>query len=187
MSYAPIVFSASGRITSTVVPISGPNRLRAPPRMTKTSSSTDLSKVKVSRDDVALLMGEQGARQAGQHRAEGERLELHAVDRDADRLGGDLGLANRVDRAPPAAGQQVVGQQLDDQRQASAHPEVQHLPGQHEAVIAEGSEFPSEPIVVPNHSGRGMLPMPVGPLVTAIQVWATTKVTMARAIVTMAR
>ena len=42
-------------------------------------------------------------------------------------------------------------------------------------------------MVVPNHSGRGMLPMPVGPLVTGSHVWAMTKVTTASAMVTMAR
>ena len=42
-------------------------------------------------------------------------------------------------------------------------------------------------MVVPNHSGRGMLPMPVGPFVTAVHVWATTNVTTASAIVTIAR
>jgi hypothetical protein len=92
--------------------------------MTKTSNST-----------------EQRARQAGQHRAERKRLQLHAVDRDADRFGRDLGLAHGVDRAPPAPGQQIIGQQLDDQCQPGAHPEVQHLPGQRRPVRAERSEF----------------------------------------------
>ena len=100
-------------------------------------------------------MGEERAGEPGQHGAEGERLQLHAVDRHADRLGGDLRLAYGIDRAAPATGQQVVGEQLDDERQAGAHPEIEHLAGQHRAFIAQWPELSQRAHGGPEPLGAG--------------------------------